>query len=330
MGDEPGNAETEPDGLTARLSRMALGPARAAARSGREALTGEAERAVDGMLGGPMPETVARAIVEHHVVERVLAEWLEAVARGDAAPTPERERLVRAVEKALASPAVEQGIDDLIGSRLTESVATRVVRSAAFEHALAEVLQSPQVRAALMRQTQGFGSEVAEAVRTRTNHVDDSVESRIHRAVGRETDGTSAFGGLVTRAVGLVVDCALALATYLVAAAAAALVVSLAGSLYHGWLVGSLFGAGWVVVAAVYFVVFWSTTGQTPGMRLMGVRVVTGAGTSPSVPRSLLRFVGLVLAIAPMFAGFLPVLFDRRRRALQDYLAGTAVVVTQP
>lgn len=87
-GDEPGNADTEPDGLTARLSRMALGPARAAARSGREALTGEAERAIDGVLGGPMPETVARAIVEHHVVERVLAEWLEAVARGDAASTP--------------------------------------------------------------------------------------------------------------------------------------------------------------------------------------------------------------------------------------------------
>jgi uncharacterized RDD family membrane protein YckC len=53
-------------------------------------------------------------------------------------------------------------------------------------------------------------------------------------------------------------------------------------------------------------------------------------GAAPSVLRSIVRFVGLVLAIALLFLGFLPVLFDRRRRALQDYLAGTAVVVTSP
>ena len=40
----------------------------------------------------------------------------------------------------------------------------------------------------------------------------------------------------------------------------------------------------------------------------------------------LLRFAGLLLCIVPLFAGFLPVLFDRRRRGLHDMLAGTAVV----
>ena len=42
--------------------------------------------------------------------------------------------------------------------------------------------------------------------------------------------------------------------------------------------------------------------------------------------RSIVRMVGLVLAIVLLFTGFLPVLFDERRRALQDFLAGTAVV----
>jgi hypothetical protein len=37
------------------------------------------------------------------------------------------------------------------------------------------------------------------------------------------------------------------------------------------------------------------------------------------------RFAGLLLAIVPLFAGFLPVLFDERRRGLPDYLAGTVV-----
>jgi uncharacterized RDD family membrane protein YckC len=38
------------------------------------------------------------------------------------------------------------------------------------------------------------------------------------------------------------------------------------------------------------------------------------------------RLVGLLVAIFPMFAGFVPILFDRRRRGLADYLAGTVVV----
>jgi uncharacterized RDD family membrane protein YckC len=33
-----------------------------------------------------------------------------------------------------------------------------------------------------------------------------------------------------------------------------------------------------------------------------------------------------VIAIIPLFAGYLPVLFDSRRRGLPDLLAGTVVV----
>ena len=57
---------------------------------------------------------------------------------------------------------------------------------------------------------------------------------------------------------------------------------------------------------------FWSTAGQTPGMRLLHVRVGGPGGDAPSVGRSLVRFVGLVLAIVPLFTGFLPVLFTER------------------
>ncbi len=38
------------------------------------------------------------------------------------------------------------------------------------------------------------------------------------------------------------------------------------------------------------------------------------------------RLVGLVLAIVPMFAGFISVLFTERRLGLPDFLAGTVVV----
>jgi uncharacterized RDD family membrane protein YckC len=38
------------------------------------------------------------------------------------------------------------------------------------------------------------------------------------------------------------------------------------------------------------------------------------------------RLVGLVLSIIPLFAGFLPVLVDDRRRGLLDMMARTTVV----
>ncbi len=106
----------------------------------------------------------------------------------------------------------------------------------------------------------------------------------------------------------------------------AALVASLVGGLRPEWLVGALLATGWLLIAGTYFVLFWSSAGQTPGMRLLRVRVHGPAGDPPSIGRSLVRLVGLVLAIVPMFAGFIPVLFSKRRRGLPDFLAGTVVV----
>jgi uncharacterized RDD family membrane protein YckC len=61
-------------------------------------------------------------------------------------------------------------------------------------------------------------------------------------------------------------------------------------------------------------------------MRLLRVRVVASSGEPPSLVRSLVRVVGLLLAIISLGVGFLPALVDSRRRALPDYLAGTTVV----
>ena len=61
----------------------------------------------------------------------------------------------------------------------------------------------------------------------------------------------------------------------------------------------------------------------------MHLRVVDHAGSPPGLGRSLLRLIGLALSILLLFTGFLPVLVDDRRRALQDFLAGTVVVHDQ-
>lgn len=263
-----------------RLDRLALGPA---------------ERALDALLAGPLPEALGRSLAEHHVIERVAAGMVDA-------------------DGARPSPAMEE---------LTH----RLVQSPAFRQALTELLSLPEVRSALSSQATGFGDEIAGAVRRRSRALDQLVAALARRLLRLKPAGAAArFGGLATRGAGLVLDAALAQLGYLVAAASIALVLGLAGQLGANWLDASLAGAGWFLAMAAYFAVFWSTTGQTPGMRALGVRVVGPSGTSPSVVRSLVRFVGLILAIIPLFAGFLPVLFDGRRRALQDFLAGTVVL----
>jgi uncharacterized RDD family membrane protein YckC len=101
-------------------------------------------------------------------------------------------------------------------------------------------------------------------------------------------------------------------------------------------LLGSLLGVGdpgvvaavsggflWLGWTALYFVVFWTVGGQTPGARLLGVRVVSERGGGLGVVRALLRFVVMLLALVPLGAGFVTVLFDDRRRGPHDMVAGT-------
>ena len=134
------------------------------------------------------------------------------------------------------------------------------------------------------------------------------------------------YAGLATRAVGLAVDVAIAQAIVFAGGAVLALVASLVGGDLEFETLGRILAAlAWAFVVGCYFVLFWSTTGQTPGMRLMALRVLDPTGDHPGIPRSFVRLIGLALCIIPLFAGFLPVLVDDRRRGIHDMLAGTAV-----
>ena len=137
------------------------------------------------------------------------------------------------------------------------------------------------------------------------------------------------YAGLATRAVALGIDAVLSQASFLVGVALVGLAGSLVGDLRPQWLVTVLAGVGWALTGTFYFAGFWTVTGQTPGMRLMGVRVVARDGAPPHLGRALVRVVGLVLAIIPVFAGFIPVVIDDRRRALPDFLAGTFVLYAE-
>lgn len=147
-------------------------------------------------------------------------------------------------------------------------------------------------------------------------------------AVGVPATAATPYVGLVTRVLAFGVDAALVNAVAIAVSAVVALgasVLTLPDVLKV--VMAAIGGVAYVSWSAGYFVVFWSTTGQTPGARLLGLRVQSAAtGTSLRPARALLRFLGLTLAALPLLAGYLMILVDDRRRGLHDWLAGTVVV----
>ena len=93
------------------------------------------------------------------------------------------------------------------------------------------------------------------------------------------------------------------------------------------WLTGPGFaGLFYVLFMYLYFIFFFSTTGQTVGKAIMGLRVVTTDGKRMGVKRSFIRTLCYTLSLAPFGLGFLWVLGEDRRRAWHDKIAHTYVL----
>ena len=137
------------------------------------------------------------------------------------------------------------------------------------------------------------------------------------------------YAGLVTRIAAFVIDAAIVNLIALVFAGSVGLALSIFGSSIDDLPspIKIVFGVGgWIALNLVYFVGSWTLTGQTAGMRVMSIRVERVDGGRLSVWRAAVRLAGLVLAAVPLFAGYLLILFNDRRRGLQDWLAGSVVV----
>jgi uncharacterized RDD family membrane protein YckC len=81
-----------------------------------------------------------------------------------------------------------------------------------------------------------------------------------------------------------------------------------------------------LVVYVGYPMFFWTFTGKTVGMMLMGLRVVTTDGQYLSLGRSARRLIGYAISAIPFFLGFFWILIDDRRQGWHDKIAGTCVV----
>jgi uncharacterized RDD family membrane protein YckC len=268
------------------------------------------------------------------------------------------------IDKALESEHAEALVAKVFDSGLADQFVDRLLTSKAVWRLVDEIAASPAVTAAVTQQSLGFADQVGGELRARARQADDWILHKARRdgndagtipagppddadtlapATPLTTGDTSIpaapltgagavlaeprYIGIVARTLGFTVDAMLICAAALIVAFAAALIVTVAhlpSDLKDAMVVmGAIVFALW---AMVYFVAFWSTTGQTPGARLMQFRVVPSKGDDLKPRRAIVRSIGLVLAAIPLFAGYLPIAVGRKRRGLQDYLARTMVV----
>lgn len=82
-----------------------------------------------------------------------------------------------------------------------------------------------------------------------------------------------------------------------------------------------------VAIGVGYAVYFWTSSGQTIGKMIMGLKVVHGeSGELLDPGTAVLRYVGYYVSAIPLFLGFLWVLWDPNKEGFHDKIAKTRVV----
>jgi len=87
-----------------------------------------------------------------------------------------------------------------------------------------------------------------------------------------------------------------------------------------------------LLIQAVYYGYCWSAGGRTMGYRVFGLRLTRSDGSPVPVGTALLRYIVYLVASAPLYLGFLWMLWDPARQTWAEKLTGTMVTSsrTQP
>lgn len=148
------------------------------------------------------------------------------------------------------------------------------------------------------------------------------------------------YAGFVSRAVGLAIDVLISTVSVAIVSWFLITVMGLFGinvtncprgdSMTYWWSICYISSIMLVSFAAlffpVYLLLFWTLAGETPGMRVMGVRVVRRDGRRVNLWVAIKRLFGYFVCFFTLGLGFLWVLLDDQRQGLHDMIAGTVVI----
>ena len=134
---------------------------------------------------------------------------------------------------------------------------------------------------------------------------------------------------LIAYIIDIVVTFAVVIALFVVAAILAAVAPILSILPFLGILVIPFLAI--VVIPLVYFPYYWAKSGQTPGMKQQGIKVVRDRDGGPiTMGTAILRLIGYWVSGLVFYIGYIWIFIDKRRRGWMDLLGGTVVVAVPP
>jgi uncharacterized RDD family membrane protein YckC len=142
--------------------------------------------------------------------------------------------------------------------------------------------------------------------------------------VGRQGN----YAGAVSRLVAFAIDVGASWGIYTLGVALLNAAIKLVSG--HSFTLSNYQLAAFIVLTVwefLYFAYQWAVSGKTLGMAILGLQVVTAEGGPVRGRQAALRTVGLGFTLFfTLGIGFLGIVYQRERRALNDFIAGTAVV----
>jgi uncharacterized RDD family membrane protein YckC len=268
---------------------------------------------VDRAVEAATEEAIVRA-VESPAVERALVRVLQGPA------------VEEAMRGALDSPAVERALIDALDSDLVDTVWKRLLASDEAQKLVERIAEAPEVRTAITSQGVGFLGDIRRQIGKIARTADDGIE-RILRRITRRTQRTqpTECAGAFTRTLAFVIDVGVLNLAFIAISALVAFVASLVFPSDAAVPALAIGAAAWVLAGAAFMVSFWALMGQTPGMSIVGIRIVPLEQSRMDLRIAVRRLLGFVLAVLTLGLGFLGILFSQRRRGLEDTIGHTEV-----
>jgi uncharacterized RDD family membrane protein YckC len=282
-----------------------------------DAIEEAVEDAVVRALESPATDRAIRQALASASTERRVNEVLESELVGHV--------IDRAIQNALNSPETERRINEILESELVDKVWERLLASDEVQKLVERIAEAPEVRAALAQQGIGLLDDVGRGIADVTRRLDSWLERRARRLFRRPQRVTETnLAGPASRLLAVGLDIALLNGIAFIAS-------SLGANFLEG-VVGAtnavLLAIGisaWVLAGVSYVLIFWVLAGQTPGMRFLGLQLRSGERKRLGLGQAIKRLWGLILSILTLGLGFVPILFDERKRGWQDRLGRTEV-----
>jgi hypothetical protein len=119
-------------------------------------------------LNGPAVDRTVARVMQSRMVDELTDQLVTAVVNHPATD--------RVITDVLDGPQTDRIIARVMESRLIDELISQLLASEELRRLVAHISTSPEVRAALSRQTAGFAEDVTVGVRSRTVVADDAVE----------------------------------------------------------------------------------------------------------------------------------------------------------